>query len=130
MSLTPLGVLHKKDEDSFKVERGVYSYPSVGDNVILPTDRQLRAIVNNPEGRVEIGTAPIAGNSPIQVCPNKLFGRHLAVLGNTGSGKSCSVAGLIRWSLEAAGDNPNARFIILDPNGEYSKAFDDQGNRI
>ena len=127
MSLTPLGVLHKKDEDSFEVERGVYSYPSVGDNVILPTDRQLRAIVNNPDGRVEIGTAPIAGNSPIQVCPNKLFGRHLAVLGNTGSGKSCSVAGLIRWSLEAAGDNPNARFIILDPNGEYSKTFDDLG---
>ncbi len=53
------------------------------------------------------------------------------MLGNTGSGKSCSVAGLIRWSLEAAkakrkdDKNPNARFIVLDPNGEYSRAFSD-----
>ena len=62
--------------------------------------------------------------------PDRLFGRHLAILGNTGSGKSCSVAGLIRWSLETAqrarGDAPNARFIILDPNGEYSRAFADE----
>jgi hypothetical protein len=68
------------------------------------------------------------------VDPDKIFGRHLAVLGNTGSGKSCSVAGLIRWSLDTAAaerskvgkpERPNARFIILDPNGEYSQAFAD-----
>lgn len=64
--------------------------------------------------------------------PDRLFGRHLAILGNTGGGKSCSVAGLIRWSVEAAQKNKtdgvnhvNSRFIILDPNGEYSKAFTD-----
>ena len=66
--------------------------------------------------------------------PDKLFGRHLAVIGNTGSGKSCSVAGLIRWSLDAAKEarlsekkSPvaNARFIILDPNGEYTSTFSD-----
>src|SRR5690606_39519486 len=54
---------------------------------------------------------------------------HVAILGNTGSGKSCSVAGLIRWSLEEAskslpeGQKLNNRFIILDPNGEYTNAF-------
>jgi hypothetical protein len=76
---------------------------------------------------------------PITVDPDKLFGRHLAVLGNTGSGKSCTVAGLIRWSMEAAekviqraGKNgvPNARFIVLDPNGEYAKAFADKGDKL
>ncbi len=52
-------------------------------------------------------------------------------MGNTGSGKSCSVAGVIRWSLEAAStrllknEKLNTRFIILDPNGEYTNAFDD-----
>ena len=68
----------------------------------------------------------------MQVDPNRLFGRHLAVLGNTGSGKSCTVAGLIRWSLEAATKalpsetpGPNARFIVLDPNGEYGQCFAD-----
>jgi len=78
--------------------------------------------------RVKIGTSPLAGDAQVCVDPNRLFGRHLAVLGNTGSGKSCSVAGLIRWSLEQATESrtdglPNARFIILDPNGEYSRAF-------
>lgn len=81
---------------------------------------------------MRIGTSPFAGEANIYVDPNKLFGRHLTVLGNTGSGKSCSVAGLIHWSLEAAQKErknknkegiPNARFIILDPNGEYSYAF-------
>ena len=81
----------------------------------------------------------MASNAAIMVDPDKLFGRHLAVLGNTGSGKSCSVAGLIRWSMNAAQDalegagrtgGPNARFIVLDPNGEYSKAFADQGYKL
>jgi DNA helicase HerA-like ATPase len=40
-----------------------------------------------------------SANAAVYVDPDKLYGRHLAVLGNTGSGKSCSVAGLIRWSL-------------------------------
>lgn len=134
MLITPLGVLKKKKNGNYEIERGVYNYPSVGDNVILPTDKQLSAIVENPEGKVEIGKAPIASNSPIKVNPDKLFGRHLAILGNTGSGKSCSVAGLIRWSLTEAekvktNAQLNSRFIILDPNGEYFDAFNDLGSK-
>lgn len=134
MTITPLGVLKKKKDNSYEIERGVYSYPSVGDNVILPTDKQLSAIVENPDGKFEIGKAPIASNAPIRVNPDKLFGRHLAILGNTGSGKSCSVAGLIRWSLTEADKiktnaQLNSRFIILDPNGEYFDSFNDLGSK-
>jgi len=134
MTITPLGVLKKKKDNNYEIERGVYSYPSVGDNVILPTDKQLTAIVENPDGKFEIGRAPIANNASIKVNPDKLFGRHLAILGNTGSGKSCSVAGLIRWSLteaekEKTNPNLNSRFIILDPNGEYFNAFNDFGEK-
>ncbi|HUN16179.1 MAG TPA: DUF87 domain-containing protein [Saprospiraceae bacterium] len=134
MILTPLGVLKKKKANTYEIERGVYSYPSIGDNVILPTDKQLIAIVENPDGKFEIGTAPIASNASIKVNPDKLFGRHLAILGNTGSGKSCSVAGLIRWSLseaekEKTNTQLNSRFIILDPNGEYFDAFNDFGEK-
>lgn len=129
MSLNPLGILKEKSCNVFLFQRGVSSFPSVGDNVLLPTDNQLNAIIESGEHRfVEIGHSPFAESAKIAVDPDRLFGRHLAVLGNTGSGKSCSVAGLIRWSLEAAGDNPNARFIILDPNGEYKKAFSDLDN--
>lgn len=141
VSLTPLGTLLAKtgvpgEALAFEVRRGVDVFPSVGDPVLLPTEAQLRAIVEG-EGsgqarRIQIGTCPTAAGAPVHVDPDKLFGRHLAVLGNTGAGKSCTVAGLIRWSLDAAraarteaGRNgePNARFIVLDPNGEYAKAF-------
>jgi len=147
LSLSPIGVLKEK-VDGYEVERGIYSYPSVGDVVIVPNQEQLKAIVENKEAgaKIRIGVSPLAANAPIFVNPDKLFGRHLAVLGNTGSGKSCTVAGLIRWSIEGATEEletekkkareeksreekkVNARFIILDPNGEYSEAFSDLAN--
>ena len=137
----PFGTLLWGENDEnfqpvYTLERGVPVLPSVGDPVLLPTATQLRSIVEaKPDDRlVQIGTAPFAGNASVWIHPDKLFGRHLAVLGNTGSGKSCSVAGIIRWSLEAIVNrtssngktrSPNARFIVLDPNGEYAEAFKD-----
>ena len=158
MRANPLGVLKNKEgEESLIFRRGVRSFPSVGAPVLLPTDTQLRAVVESGENRrVEIGTCPLASDAQVRVDPDRLFGRHLAVLGNTGSGKSCSIAGLIRWSLDAARDKhekqlpgqgfddtapldatkdkhekqpdgkPKARFIILDPNGEYTTVFGDK----
>jgi hypothetical protein len=142
MIAIPFGTLLREGNDGqrqplYALERGVPVLPSVGDPVLLPTAMQLRAIVEArvDDRLIQIGTAPFAGNARVWVHPDKLFGRHLAVLGNTGSGKSCSVAGIVRWSLETAaahlatgaagGGTPNARFIILDPNGEYSAAFSD-----
>ncbi|HEE0106763.1 TPA: DUF87 domain-containing protein [Citrobacter gillenii] len=128
LSINPVGTLRvdRKNED-YKFTRGTDAFPSVGDSVLLPTDRQLKSIIESGSNRrVKIGDSPLANNAEIKVDPDRLFGRHIAVLGNTGSGKSCSVAGLIQWSLDAVlqqGQTPNARFIILDPNGEYSRAF-------
>lgn len=135
ISLSPLGILKEKD-GKYEIERGVYSYPSVGDIVIVPNQEQLKAIVQNKDenARIKIGISPMTANAPVFVDPDKLFGRHLAILGNTGSGKSCSVAGLIRWSIEtsknesANNESVNARFIIFDPNGEYGTCFESLGN--
>lgn len=141
----PFGTLLREGNDGdalplYALERGVPVLPSVGDPVLLPTATQLRSIVEakTDDRLIQIGTAPFAGNARVWVHPDKLFGRHLAVLGNTGSGKSCSVSGIVRWSLESAvavaqaathegeqAQPTNARFIILDPNGEYSQAFSD-----
>ena len=138
LSLNPLGMLRTvRDDRGYIFRRGTDALPSVGAPAVLPTDKQLRSIVESGERRrVCIGTSPLAGDARVCVDPDRLFGRHLAILGNTGSGKSCTVAGLIRWSIEAAQQqmerqaakqtdkcHPNARFIILDPNGEYSRAF-------
>lgn len=130
MSLNPLGTLRKKpgSTSEYGFRRGADSLPSIGTGVLLPTEKQLHSIVESGDRRrVKIGTSPLAAYAEVKVDPDRIFGRHLAVLGNTGSGKSCSVAGLIHWSLEQAraanGSTPNARFVILDPNGEYAHAF-------
>lgn len=135
MELQPVGTLVAA-EKGYKFKRGLEAFPSVGDIVVLPTEEQLRSIIESGDNRrVYIGNSPLVGNAKVMIDPDRLFGRHLAVLGNTGSGKSCSVAGLIRWSLESASNNMvkkdcsvNSRFIVLDPNGEYSKAFLDKKN--
>ena len=154
MTLTPLGTLVAYTSGGdlvFEVRRGVDVFPSVGDPVLLPGADQLRAIVEGESagtpGRILLGHCPTAGRAPVHLDPDKLFGRHLAVLGNTGAGKSCSVAGLVRWSIEAAqaarieaaenepagskrDPHPNVRFIVLDPNGEYARAFKDLDVRL
>lgn len=147
MSLIPLGVLKEKicadlGKSSYEFIRGIELFPTVGDSVLVPTRSQLKAIIESGSNRrVNIGISPLVGNAVVSVDPDRLFGRHLAVLGNTGSGKSCSVAGLIRWSVESAkrellkkpqrgGNNAKVgtRFIILDPNGEYTKSFTGLGD--
>ena len=158
LRLNPLGTLRRTVGGGFAFRRGAPALPTVGGSVALPTDAQLKAIVESGRNRrVTIGTSPLAGDADVSVDPDRLFGRHLAVLGNTGSGKSCSVAGLIRWSLLTAQGSrvarqgpadlkaragtsdsggpptptrPNARFIVLDPNGEYSRAFSDNGDGV
>ena len=144
MSLNPLGVLRENigepEKPPYSFSRGVETFPTVGDPVLLPSQIELKSIVESGDNRrVKIGVSPLAGNAEVRVDPDRLFGRHLAILGNTGSGKSCSVAGVIRWSIDAAKQEVachkcgqprkiNSRYIILDPNGEYSQAFRDMDN--
>lgn len=139
MSVVPIGVLRETMDESSKsgkyvFSRGIEVFPTVGDPVLIPTQEQLKSIVESGSNRrVNIGISPLAGNATVSVDPDRLFGRHLAILGNTGSGKSCSVAGLIRWSVESAQKQtgtttPNTRFIVLDPNGEYTTTFSDLKN--
>ena len=146
MSVSPVGTLTSRRHAqsgavNYELVRGVIAFPSVGDQVLMPTGSQVDAIIGarHKDRRVPIGTSPLSTNSRIMIDPDKLFGRHLAVLGNTGSGKSCTVAGLIRWSLKAAtgaigaaneNSRANARFIVLDPNGEYATAFADQADNV
>lgn len=139
MAVVPVGTLERSKTSGgagFRLRRGVVAFPSVGDPVALPSSPQLQALTHGDarDARVAIGRSLLGNDAEVCVDPDKLFGRHLAVLGNTGSGKSCTVAGLIRWSLEAATEKrgasevdgePNARFIVLDPSGEYREAFKD-----
>src|SRR5690606_31306073 len=78
LSLNPLGMLRARASGNCYVfRRGADSLPSVGAPVLLPTEVQLRSIIESGERRrVEIGTSPLAGDAKVCVDPDRLFGRH------------------------------------------------------
>ena len=51
---------------------------------------------------------------------DELLGKHFAVLGTTGTGKSCAVALILRRILEI---NPQAHILLLDVHREYAQSF-------
>ncbi|MDP2363012.1 MAG: ATP-binding protein, partial [Ignavibacteria bacterium] len=76
---------------------------------------------------IPIGTY-VGSNQKCRANINKLFGHHCAILGSTGSGKSGTVAALIHSILNhklPEDKSLNPRIIIIDPHGEYGKAFKD-----
>jgi len=109
-------------------ERGISQHPNVGDSVHLVIESDLENIYGSEgSGQVVVGNLSSAENIKVRLSLDQLVTRHSAVLGSTGSGKSTTVASLIR-SIAAAKDentHPSARILMLDIHGEYSKALAD-----
>ena len=104
-------------------ERGVSYFPSVGDRVLLGTADDLAVVYARPSSSsVRVGTIHQDRSIPAYLVPDLLLGKHFAVLGATGSGKSCATALILRRVLEA---HRNAHVVVLDPHNEYSAAFSD-----
>jgi hypothetical protein len=109
-------------------ERGISQYPTINDDVHLVTEEELNTIYDEgaAEGQVIIGRLSGAESIPVRVDLDKLVTRHSAVLGSTGSGKSTTVASLLR-SIAGANNTdtlyPNSRILIIDVHGEYSPAL-------
>jgi uncharacterized protein len=110
-------------------ERGISQYPNVGDAVHLAVEAHLRRIYDTKgNGHVTVGTLSSAESIPARVALNELITRHSAVLGSTGSGKSTTIASLLRSITcpdEGEPQYPNARVLMLDIHGEYSAALSD-----
>ncbi len=103
-------------------KRGVSVYPDLGTDIVTATREELGSIYARPDAsNVRIGTIHQDRNLPAFVMTDDLLGKHFAVLGTTGSGKSCSVA-LILHAILAK--HPNGRIVILDPHNEYAGAFE------
>ena len=126
---------------------GVSTFPSLYADALYARDEDLDRIFNveqpsdqttKPDAdgtkkhgtvphTIEIGTSAVFKTYPVKAQLDALFGGHVAVLGNTGSGKSCTVASIIQsvfdrkeefWAIVAA-------FVLFDVNGEYRQAFED-----
>lgn len=101
-------------------------------NVEQPADRQTKIDADGAasEGTVphtiEIGTSAVFKDYPVKAQLDALFGGHIAVLGNTGSGKSCTVASIFQSVFMKPDDFGalGAAFVIFDVNGEYRQALD------
>ena len=110
-------------------ERGVSQYPNIGDAVHLAVEEHLRRIYSvKGQGHVAIGTLSSAEGITAKVALNELVTRHSAVLGSTGSGKSTTVASLLRSVTTATDESekyPSARVMMLDVHGEYSTPLSD-----
>lgn len=108
-------------------QRGLSQYPTIDDKVHLVTERDLARIYGRPQNAdfVRIGQLASAESIPALVSMNKLVSRHSAVVGSTGAGKSTTVAGLLA-AMSSPTQYPNARILVLDIHGEYSRALADR----
>ena len=105
-------------------QRGVSQYPNIGDAVHLAIDEDIRRIYDiRDQGHVAIGTLSSSENIAAKISVNELVTRHAAVLGSTGSGKSTTIASLLRALTVGEGqapEYPSARVLVLDVHGEYA----------
>ena len=108
--------------------RGISCYPALGDVVARATSQEL-AVTYASKDKVAVRVGHIKQDSsiPAMVKTDELLGKHFAVLGTTGTGKSCAVALILRRILE---DNPLAHILLLDVHREYASAFKDFGEII
>lgn len=111
-----------------RFERGLSQHPNVEDAVHLVTEKDLRRIYGGlDEDQVAIGTLSSAENIVVRLSLDALVTRHSAIVGSTGSGKSTTVASLLR-SIVGGPENSEtsgARLLLLDVHGEYSAALGD-----
>ena len=109
-------------------ERGISQYPNIGDKVHITTESSLARIYGTSEiGQIVIGSLSSAESIPAKVSLDELITRHSVVLGSTGSGKSTTIASLLRAITDSSesGGYPSARILMLDVHGEYSAALKD-----
>lgn len=129
MKATMIGSISDAD-----FRQGINLFPVLDSKVFLTTRGDLDAIFGtgrngadidpeNPGYCVHIGKSVVFPDYKIYVDPDALFGKHAAIIGSTGSGKSCSIATILQ-SIISRDDIKRTRIVILDTNGEYRAAFE------
>ena len=143
LDIVPMGTLPFRAEDSFKF--GVSVYPPLYSEVLYTKTQDLDRILEvtdadellnqedvdagkPPQTRLkafDIGTSVVFDDYTVKVRVDEFFGGHSAILGNTGSGKSCTVATIVQSIFEKPDDFAarGASFVFFDTNGEYRQAF-------
>jgi DNA helicase HerA-like ATPase len=117
--LTPVGSILADGQ----FERGVARYPTTGAEVHAICSNDVAKMFDRFQSKgFTVGILPSHPSLKVYLDPTSLFGRHSAILGQTGAGKSWTVASLVQRTVSVM---PKAHIIILDMHGEYCwKRFD------
>lgn len=133
-----LGEVKNVDENSIKIEllgefvgtrfiAGTIKKPTLTSTLRVINEEELDIIMGKAdENSLYIGKSPIYKDRSIYANINDLFSNHLAIFGNSGSGKSCSVSRIVQnIFLNQNFLAQNANLFIFDAYGEYKNAFRD-----
>jgi DNA helicase HerA-like ATPase len=115
-------ILDRDGQPRFR--RGVTDYPTIGDDVLLISNQELRTIYT-PDGsdHIQIGMLQQDASVAAYVNIDEMLNKHFALLGSTGVGKSSGVSLILNEILKA---RPNLRVFLLDVHNEYGRCFGDR----
>lgn len=124
-NLIKIGLLGEYVGNTFYT--GVIRKPTLNAKIRIINNEELSEITGKSDvNSFSLGVSPLYNNYPVYGNINKLFSNHLAIFGNSGSGKSCGVARILQNLLLNKNILPyKANFLIFDAYGEYHTAFKD-----
>jgi DNA helicase HerA-like ATPase len=107
---------------------GLAGYPALHAPVFCASSSETRRIFVPGGGPgLRIGSSAVAAEQEVLLDANLLLAHHTAIVGSTGSGKSCTVMAILDGLLEM--DVPGAHIVIFDINGEYKDCFNSDSGR-
>ena len=106
---------------------GIIRRPTLNSNIRIINKQELGELVGDNDNRTMIlGVSPLYNSYPIKVNINEMFSNHMAIFGNTGSGKTCGVARIIQNFFNMKDKIPfNSNIFIFNNTSEYDAAFRD-----
>ncbi len=105
---------------------GVIRKPKLSASIRIITEDEFGLVIGEDnKDSLKLGVSPLYNDYPIHVDINDMFSNHMAIFGNTGSGKSWGLARLLQNVFENKSVVPiRSNFLIFDAYGEYHKAFE------
>jgi len=108
--------------------RGVAHFPCIGDESFLAGGADIASVfVQADLATLNVGTLYQDPSIPARLMADDLFSKHFAIVGTTGSGKSCALTSILRQALQF---HRYAHVVVLDLHGEYHRAFGPQAEVI
>ena len=106
---------------------GIIRRPTLNANIRIINKQELGELVGDNDNKSMIlGISPLYNSYPIKVNINDMFSNHMAIFGNTGSGKTCGVARIVQNFFNMKDKIPfNSNIFIFNNTSEYDAAFKD-----